>query len=108
MKAEEILTLVRAGFTLADLAALGVVRPADKPGDKPVDKTVDKPEDKPVDKTVDRPVENHVDVASIVSQAVAATVAEMQKNNMLGAAQPKTESVDDILAQIIAPNGGAK
>ena len=84
MKAEEILTLVRAGFTRADLTALGVVQPADKPVDKPVD------------------------VASIVSQAVAVTVAEMQKNNMLGAAQPKTESVDDILAQIIAPNGGAK
>ena len=84
MKAEEILTLVRAGFTRADLTALGVVQPVDKPVDKPVD------------------------VASIVSQAVAVTVAEMQKNNMLGAAQPKTESVDDILAQIIAPNGGAK
>ena len=84
MKAEEILTLVRAGFTRADLTALGVVQPVDKPVDKPVD------------------------VASIVSQAVAATVAEMQKNNMIGAAQPKTESVDDILAQIIAPNGGAK
>ena len=84
MKAEEILTLVRAGFTRADLAALGVVQPVDKPVDKPVD------------------------VASIGSQAVAATVAEMQKNNMLGAAQPKTESVDDILAQIIAPNGGTK
>lgn len=96
MKAEEILTLVRAGFTRADLAALGVVQPVDKPVDKPKDKPADKPADKPVD------------VASIVSQAVAATVAEMQKNNMIGAAQPKTESVDDILAQIIAPNGGAK
>lgn len=92
MKAEEILTLVRAGFTRADLAALGVVQSVEKPVDKPVDKPADKP----------------VDVASIVSQAVAATVSEMQKNNMLGAAQPKTESVDDILAQIIAPNGGAK
>lgn len=92
MKAEEILTLVRAGFTRADLAALGVVQPVDKPVEKPVEKPAEKP----------------VDVASIVSQAVAATVAEMQKNNMLGAAQPKTESVDDILAQIIAPNGGAK
>ena len=88
MKAEEILTLVRAGFTRADLAALGVVQSGDKPGDKPGDKLED--------------------VASIVSQAVAATIAEMQKNNMIGAAQPKTESVDDILAQIIAPNGGAK
>ena len=88
MKAEEILTLVRAGFTRADLTALGVVQPLDKPADKPADKPVD--------------------VASIVSKAVAATVAEMQKNNMIGAAQPKTESVDDILAQIIAPNGGAK
>ena len=104
MKAEEILTLVRAGFTRADLAALGVVQPVDKPADKPVDKPVDKPADKPADKPTDKPV----DVASIVSQAVAATVAEMQKNNMLGAAQPKTESVDDILAQIIAPNGGDK
>lgn len=96
MKAEEILTLVRAGFTRADLAALGVVQPVDKPVEKPAEKPVEKPVDKPVD------------VASIVSQAVAATVAEMQKNNMIGAAQPKTESVDDILAQIIAPNGGAK
>ena len=96
MKAEEILTLVRAGFTRADLTALGVVQPVDKPVDKPADKPVEKPVEKPVD------------VASIVSQAVAATVAEMQKNNMIGAAQPKTESVDDILAQIIAPNGGAK
>ena len=100
MKAEEILTLVRAGFTRADLAALGVVQSVDKP--------VDKPEDKPADKPADKPVDKPVDVASIVSQAVAATVAEMQKNNMLGAALPKTESVDDILAQIIAPNGGAK
>ena len=100
MKTEEILTLVRAGFTRADLAALGVVQPVDKPVDKPVEKTADKPVDKPEDKPVD--------VASIVSQAVAATVAEMQKNNMISAAQPKTESVDDILAQIIAPNGGAK
>ena len=100
MKAEEILTLVRAGFTRTDLAALGVVQPVDKP--------VDKPADKPVDKPAEKPAEKPVDVASIVSQAVAATVAEMQKNNMLGAAQPKTESVDDILAQIIAPNGGAK
>lgn len=96
MKAEEILTLVRAGFTRADLAALGVVQPVEKPVEKHVDKHVDKPVDKPVD------------ISSIVSQAVAATVSEMQKNNMLGAAQPKTESVDDILAQIIAPNGGAK
>ena len=96
MKAEEILTLVRAGFTRADLAALGVVQPGENPAGKPAENPAGKPADKPVD------------VASIVSQAVAATVAEMQKNNMLGAAQPKTESVDDILAQIIAPNGGAK
>lgn len=104
MKAEEILTLVRAGFTRSDLAALGVVQPVDKPVEKPVDKPVEKPAEKPAEKPEEKPV----DVASIVSQAVAATVAEMQKNNMIGAAQPKTESVDDILAQIIAPNGGAK
>lgn len=100
MKAEEILTLVRAGFTRADLAALGVVQPGDKPAEKPVEKPVEKPAEKPAEKPVD--------VASIVSQAVTAAVAEMQKNNMLGASQPKTESVDDILAQIIAPTGGAK
>ena len=104
MKTEEILTLVRAGFTRADLAALGVVRPVENPAEKPVDKPVENPAEKPADKPMDKPT----DVASIVSQAVAATVAEMQKNNMIGAAQPKTESVDDILAQIIAPNGGAK
>lgn len=108
MKAEEILTLVRAGFTRADLAALGVVQSGDKPVEKPADKPAEKPADKPVEKPADKPADKPVDVASIVSQAVAATVAEMQKNNMIGAAQPKTESVDDILAQIIAPNGGAK
>ena len=84
MKAEEILTLVRAGFTRADLAALGAVQSADKPADK------------------------LEDVAPTVSQATAATLAQMPKTTMTGAAQPKTESVDDILAQIIAPNGGAK
>ena len=96
MNANDILTLVRAGFTRADLDALGVTQPMDKPLDKPVDKPLDKPLDKPVD------------ITAIVSQAVSATVAEMHKNNMLGAAQPREQTVDDILAHIIAPDGGVK
>ena len=88
MNANDILTLVRAGFTRADLDALGVTRPVDKP--------------------VDKPVEKPADITAIVSQAVSATVAEMHKNNMLGAAQPREQTVDDILAHIIAPDGGVK
>ena len=104
MNANDILTLVRAGFTRADLDALGVTQPMDKPLDKPVDKPLDKPVDKPLDKPLDKPV----DITAIVSQAVSATVAEMHKNNMLGAAQPREQTVDDILAHIIAPDGGVK
>ena len=88
MNANDILTLVRAGFTRADLDALGVTLPVDKAVDKPVDKAVD--------------------ITAIVSQAVTAAVDGMRKANMLGAEQPREQTVDDILAQIIAPDGGAK
>nr|DAG49542.1 MAG TPA: hypothetical protein [Caudoviricetes sp.] len=104
MKAEDILTLVRAGFTRSDLSALGVTvgTPAVKQ-EEPAVKQAEPPAEKPAVKKEDAPV----DIAAIVSQAVAATVGEMQRNNMLGAQQPKQETVDDILAQIIAPTGGA-
>lgn len=79
MTIDDIKLLAKAGFTAAQIGALASVKtPAPAPAAEPPKPT------EPVDET-------------------AKLIAALQANNLIQAEQPKTETVDDILASIINP-----
>lgn len=87
MTNEEIYTLAKAGFTAAQIAALnqtGAAKPGVKEPPKPGVKEPPKQEEKKTDRTDE--------------------ILEMLRlNNLRGAEQPKRQTTDEILAEIINP-----
>ena len=61
MNVEEILKLIEAGFTAAEIRAMNAKAPEDKPKDSPEDKPKDSPEDKPKNSPEDKPKDNPED-----------------------------------------------
>ena len=83
MNASDILTLARAGFTAQQIAALAAA-PAPAQSGTPAQAPAADP------------------MQQLLAQMGALTQA-VQANAILAAGQPKQETADDILAQIIAP-----
>lgn len=93
MKMEDILTLCKAGFTAEQIAAFT--------GDQkqPEQK---KPEQK-------QPEQKQQDTNAELLNAISALTAKIETLNIQNSHMQKTaQSVDDILASVILPNGGTK
>lgn len=95
MTQDDILTLARAGFNAHQIAALNQVSA------------------KPTETEQVTPQVNPVTSTTALEQQIAQLTGMVQASNIFGAAQPKQETTDDILASIIMPeppvtSGGTK
>ena len=86
MNFEEILILAKAGFTAEQISKISKLRNPEKHAPAPV--------------TPPAPV---AQPENDVSAQIAALTAAIQANGIMQSNQPKTETVDDILANIIDP-----
>lgn len=89
----DMAALARAGFTKDEILKLVGTVDAKKPAD-----TV-KPEPQPAAETADKPVDP-------VLAAIEKLTGQIQQMNINSSEQPKEDSVEDILASILAPDGG--
>lgn len=105
MKATEILQLINAGYTKADIEAMELPETAvPDPVPEPV------PEAEPAPETeAPKPVQEKQNPVNPEIQALTKQINDLvsaiQKSNLLNANQPQiqAESAEDILANIIAP-----
>ena len=96
MTIEDILTLARAGYTSEQINALYNVQ-AQAPAQAPVQAPVQVPAPTAPTATLDD-----------VMRGIAGLTTAVQANAILGAQQPAQPTVNDVLAQIIAPNPPAQ
>ncbi len=92
MTTNELLELVRAGFTKEEIAQLA------KAETKPTEKKEPEPEKKPEqgEKKTDP-------VNTTLEQKFDKLMEKLEASNFMNANQPKEETVDDIIASIINP-----
>lgn len=91
MTTNELLELVRAGFTKEEIAR---ITKAETKEEKPVEKVEEKQEQG----------EQKADpVTTTLEQKFDMLMEKLEASNFMGANQPKEETVDDIIASIINP-----
>ena len=95
MNAEDIVALAKAGFSAHQIAEIA----RNTPNEKPEEKTDEKPEEKPDEKPEEKP-DTRIDDLNAKFDKLLDT---FQRGNINGAAQPKKETTDDILAAFINP-----
>lgn len=110
MNKEEILKLVNAGYTKAEIEAMGSDQ---KPEEKPEEKPEGKPEEKPEEKQKDKPAETGnltpdvmKDVMKEFTGAINGLSDMIKKSNMINDGyEPKTalEKGEEVLASLINP-----
>ena len=110
MNKEEILKLVNAGYTKAEIEAMGSdQKPEEKPEDKPEVKPEDKPEVKPEEKPEVKPAETVSFTPEVMKEFTGAIngLSDMiKKSNMINDGyEPKTalEKGEEVLASLINP-----
>lgn len=103
MTNEDILTLARAGFSAQQIAALNQVSASATPAAQTMTQQMQQ-----TTQNVQQPLD-------AMSQQIAALTQAVQANAIAGTNQPKVQTTDDVLAEIINPpsvmaaqNGGAK
>lgn len=95
MDSNDVLALVRAGFTKEEIAKMYTAEPKQKEAKEPEQKQVEQPEQKEVKSE-----------PSALEQKMDKLLDAIANSNFLGASQPKPETVDDIIANIINPKEG--
>jgi hypothetical protein len=95
MDSNDVLALVRAGFTKEEIAKMYTAEPKQKEAEKPEQKPTEQPEPKEV-----KPE------PSAIEQKMDKLLDAIANSNFLNAQQPKQETVDDIIANIINPKEG--
>lgn len=97
MKIEDLLTLCKAGFSAEQIATLTKEKKQEQEPEPPKKKP--EPE----------PPKNPPDSSEELLKAISALTAKIETLNIQNAhMQEQEQSVDDILASVIRPNGGAK
>lgn len=106
MKIEDLLTLCKAGFSAEQIATL-TKEQKQEPEPEPPKK---KPEPEPPKKKQEpEPPKNPPDSSAELLKAISALTAKIETMNIQNShIQEQEQSVDDILASVIRPNGGAK
>lgn len=92
MTTNELLELVRAGFTKDEIAQLA------KAETKPEEKKEPEPEKKP-----EQGEQKTDPVSTTLEQKFDMLMEKLEASNFMNAKQPKEETVDDIIASIINP-----
>lgn len=104
MNYEDIILLVKAGYTRDQIAAMQAPEPTHTPAPAPAPEPAPTPAEPPAPPT---PAEPKPQGIEDLSQMLAAEFAKLNdaivKANLQQAQQPPQESVDDILASIINP-----
>ena len=96
MKIEDLLTLCKAGFSAEQIATLTNEQKEPEP-------------EPPKKKPEPEPPKNPPDSSEELLKAISALTAKIEKMNIQNShMQEQEQSVDDILASVIRPNGGAK
>lgn len=88
MTKEDILTLAKAGFSAAQIAALNAVQKAPEPVKEPEKAPEKTPDDAALNKLMEE---------------LTGIKADIKASNLAGASQPEPETADSILAAIINP-----
>ena len=97
MKASEIIALATAGYTAEQIA---VIAKAAK--EQPVQQPTQQPVQQPTQQQVQQPAQQPDGYADLMGKLDALTT-QIQQSAILNSAQPREESADDILANIIDP-----
>ena len=104
MNYEDIILLVKAGYTRDQIAAMQAPEPTPAPAPEPTPAPAEPPAEPPAPTTPADPKPQGIED---LSQMLAAEFAKLNdaivKANLQQAQQPPQESVDDILASIINP-----
>lgn len=112
MTIDDILTLARAGYSSAQINALysaQVAQQVQPPAQVPPAEAAPSPVAVPAQ--VPAPVPAPVPAGATlddVMRSIAGLTTAVQANALLGAQQPQQPTVNDVLAQIIAPNPPAQ
>ena len=93
MKASEIIALATAGYTAEQIAVIAKAA-KEQPAQQPVQQLVQQP--------VQQPAQQPDGYADLMGKLDALTT-QIQQSAILNSAQPREESADDILANIIDP-----
>ena len=113
MKASEIIALATAGYTAEQIAVIAKAakgQPAQQPAQQPVQQPAQQPEQQPAQQPVQQPAQQPAQqpvqqpggYADLMGKLDALTT-QIQQSAILNSAQPREESADDILANIIDP-----
>lgn len=115
MTIDDILTLARAGYSSAQINALYSAQQAapaiPQQVQPPVQVTAAEAAPSPVAAQVPAPMPAPVTAGATlddVMRSIAGLTTAVQANALLGAQQPAQPTVNDVLAQIIAPNPPAQ
>ena len=107
MNYEDIILLVKAGYTRDQIAAMKAPAPAPTPAPAPAPAPAPTPAPAPAPEPEPAPAPTKPQGIEDLSQMLAAEFAKLNdaivKANLQQAQQPPQESVDDILASIINP-----
>ena len=99
MEVKDIINLVNAGYTRAEIEAMQKAS-APAPATQPATAPATQPATAPATQPETAPATQPADLAA----QIAALTAAIQANGILNSTQPKQESADDILASLLDPN----
>lgn len=100
MTFEQLMKLLDAGFTKAEIMALnGTQEPAPQPEPEPEPAPAPKPEPEPQPEPAPAPQNDQAAILAKLEELNQTII----RSNINNSRQPETESVDDILATIIRP-----
>ena len=102
MNYEDIILLVKAGYTRDQIAAMQAPAPAPAPEPMPAPAPAPEPTPSPADPEPPKP-QGIEDLSQMLAAEFAKLNDAIVKANLQQAQQPPQESVDDILASIINP-----
>lgn len=102
MNYEDIILLVKAGYTRDQIAAMQAPAPTPAQEPKPAPATAPEPAPAPADPAPAKP-QGIEDLSQMLAAEFAKLNDAIVKANLQQAQQPPQESVDDILASIINP-----
>ena len=101
MKASEIIALATAGYTAEQIAVIAKAA-KEQPAQQPAQQPTQQPAQQPAQQPVQQPVQQPDGYADLMGKLDSLTT-QIQQSAILNSAQPREESADDILANIIDP-----
>ena len=99
MEIKDIINLVNAGYTRAEIEAMQKAS-ATAPATQPTAAPATQPATAPATQPATAPATQPADLAA----QIAALTAAIQANGILNSTQPKQETAEDILASLLDPN----